>query len=79
MLMRIRDLAGADLERRRNWVRAYRWARDRCCDHVVHIQGQALPLFPSGSLEAAGNLDDDELRGFMSWLCFARAQYLAFI
>jgi hypothetical protein len=44
----------------------------------VHVGEQELPLFPLGCLSAAGALDDEAFKGFMAWICFARAQYLAF-
>eukprot|EP01052_Picozoa_sp_SAG31_P007191 SAG31_NODE_339_length_17487_cov_20.764435_17_plen_80_part_00 len=79
MLARVRRLAGTDSARRDSWVRAYRWARDRASDHVVHVEDEQLPLFPLGSLAAAAALDDEAFAAFMSWLCLARAQYLAFL
>ena len=79
MLARVRRLAGNDAERRANWVRAYKWARDRMSDHVVHVGDEQLPLFPLDSLAAVAGLNDSDFVAFMAWLCLAREQYIAFL
>ena len=78
MIARIRRLTANDSAQRASWIRAYRWARNCISDHTVHVESHSLPLFPLGSLEAAAALSDSEFAAFISWLCFARAQYIAF-
>ena len=75
---RVLGLAGGDLSRRRQHLRAWQWARQRLPNHEVHVGGTTVRLFPEGGLEAAESYDDTELQVFVDWLILARVAYQEF-
>jgi hypothetical protein len=72
-------VGGTDAGRRRSYLRAWQWARQRLSDHEIHVEGSAVRLFPTGGLDAAARYSDEELRGFAAWVVFAYTQYAAFL
>ena len=75
---RFLELAGHDREERRRYRQAWKWARERLADHIVHVEGQSVRLFPEGGLDAAASYTEAELKVFAGWLVLNQLSYNAF-
>jgi hypothetical protein len=78
VLQRLKNLTATDPSKRRRFLAARKWARDRAPDHVVHIDGVSVQLFPHGGFGSVAGFDDEQLHAFLEFLVFARCQYLDF-
>ena len=75
---RFLGLAGNDAADRRRHLRAWQWAKERLPDHIVHVEGTSVRLFPDGGLDAAAEYSDAELQVFVGWVVLVRLSYNAF-
>ena len=75
---RFMGLAGHEREERWWYRQAWKWARERLADHIVHVEGQSVRLFPGGGLDAAASYTEVELKVFAGWLVLAQLSYDAF-
>ena len=71
-------LAGQEPEQQRQYRRAWNWARERLPDHVIHVEGISVRLFPEGGLEATAAYSDAEFSEFASWVVLSMLSYNAF-
>ena len=78
VLQRLKNLTATDPSKRWQFLAARKWACDRALDHVVHIDGASVQLFPHGGLGTVASFDDEQLHAFFEFLSFARCQYLGF-
>ena len=75
LLQRLRAMTVNDPAKRRLFFEARKWARDRTSDHVMHLDGVAVRLFPAGGFDAATELNDAQLNAFMQQCVLAMLQY----
>jgi hypothetical protein len=83
VLQRISGLTAIP-ETQARWRAAFRWARDRTADHLIHTRlpgGRVTtePLFQDSTYEDAAQLDDAALVEFLDRMNHALEQYRAFV
>ena len=71
-------LAEQEPEQQLQYRRAWNSARDRLPDHVIHVEGSSVRLFPDGGLAATAEYSDAECEGFASWVVLCMLSYNAF-
>ena len=75
LLQRLRALTADDATKRRNYLAARKWVRDRSPDHEVHLGGATFRLLPEGGLDAVAAWNDDQLRAYMELCVIVMLQY----
>ena len=75
LLQRLRGMTVNDPAKRKLFFEAQKWARERSSDHVMHLDGVAVRLFPRGGLDAVVELTDAQLNEFMQQCVLAMLQY----
>jgi hypothetical protein len=73
VLKRIFDMKGT------SGLSAYKWAKERCSDHVVHTDMGSVPLFGEYSISSLSSMRNDGLGRAIDFFHFARDQYIAFL
>ena len=59
-------------------VEAYRWAKQRSSDHVVHTEAGDVGLFDQHPIDALAKLSDEDLSASLDFYILALEQYLVF-
>ena len=83
VLQRIATLSCSDSENL-HWKQAYKWAKERASDHMVHI---IMPdgtksercLFEDYNLSQGNSLSNEQLVEMLAWFSMARMQYANFV